>query len=152
MTEKQDILQISMFDQDLWCGKMSAALFPQTKEKTSDQSLKKPRVLQTKMPLYLDLRKESGETRALSWETDGALLGEYMTHSFGESPNAAVESRLSQILQDNVPRKYVLSAKACQGILNRAKRRGKKLPDKLYHALLIQSGKEPYAPEEVKER
>ena len=150
MTEKQDILQISMFDQDLWCGKMSAALFPQTKEKTSAQSLKKPRVLQTKMPLYLDLRKESGETRALSWETDGALLGEYMTHSFGESPNAAVESRLSQILQDNVPRKYVLSAKACRGILNRANRRGKKLPDKLYHALLIQSGKEPDAPEEVK--
>lgn len=139
MTEKQDILQISMFDQDLWCGKMSAALFPQTKEKTSDQSLKKPRVLQTKMPLYLDLRKESGETRALSWETDGALLGEYMTHSFGESPNAAVESRLSQILQENVPRKYVLSAKACQGILNRAKRRGKKLPDKLYHALQKQA-------------
>ena len=49
-------------------------------------------------------------------------------HSFGESPKDVVESHLSQILEDNPPSKYCLSAKACQGILNRANRRGKSLP------------------------
>jgi hypothetical protein len=46
-----------------------------------------------------------------------------------------VESTLSQILQENVPTKYYLSARACQGILNRAERRGKKLPQMLEEAL-----------------
>jgi hypothetical protein len=32
-----------------------------------------------------------------------------------------------------------LSPRACQGILNRAKKRGKKLPTVLYQALLIAS-------------
>jgi hypothetical protein len=36
---------------------------------------------------------------------------------------------LSRILQDNVPKKYYLSPIACRGILNRAKRRGKTLPE-----------------------
>ena len=35
---------------------------------------------------------------------------------------------LSQILQENVPEKYYLSQKACQGILQRASKRGKELP------------------------
>ena len=45
-------------------------------------------------------------------------------------------SLLSQILEVNVPQKYFLSARACQGILIRASRRGKKLPDLLQMALL----------------
>jgi len=56
-------------------------------------------------------------------------------HSFGESPKEGVESHLSQILEDNPHPKYYLSAKACQGILNRANRRGKKLPPMLQEAL-----------------
>ena len=138
--------QVSMFDRDSWCGKTCAVLSPQTEAKTSSPSLRKPRTSQTKMPLYLNLRRENGETRELSWETDGASLGEYMTHSFGESPSAAVESRLSQILQEDAPRRYVLSAKACQGILNRAERRGKKLPDRLYRALIKQAGRSTESP------
>jgi len=58
----------------------------------------------------------------------GALLGEYSTHSFGESPSVAVESHLSQILEAQPLPKYSLSAKACSGILRRAQRRGKTLP------------------------
>ena len=63
------------------------------------------------------------------------MLGEYSMHSFGESPNAAVESHLSQILEATPHPKYCLSAKACQGILNRASRRGKQLPTMLKEAL-----------------
>jgi hypothetical protein len=35
----------------------------------------------------------------------------------------------------DVPEKYYLSAKACQGILRRAKERGKELPEELRIAL-----------------
>ena len=70
----------------------------------------------------------------------GALLGEYTTHSFGECPSEGNASRLSQILEDCPPRKYSLSAKACAGILTRAKRRGKKLPEELERVLRKQAG------------
>ena len=63
------------------------------------------------------------------------MLTEFLTLNFGESPSVAVESTLSQILQVNAPEKYYLSAKACEGILRRAERRGKKLPDMLKTAL-----------------
>ena len=75
----------------------------------------------------------------MKWE-DGALLGEYMTRSFGEYTREENESRSSQILEDSPHPKYSLSAKACQGILNRAERRGKKLPELLEQALRIQAG------------
>ncbi|MCX4267023.1 MAG: hypothetical protein OSJ64_09565, partial [Firmicutes bacterium] len=57
----------------------------------------------------------------------------------GECPSAAAESRLSQILEEKPHRKYYLSAKACLGILNRARRRGKPLPPELEQALQRQA-------------
>ena len=68
-------------------------------------------------------------------ETDGLLRGEFLTLNTGEYPSAAVESTLSQILEANAPEKYYLSAKACEGILRRAERRGKQLPPMLKEAL-----------------
>ena len=75
----------------------------------------------------------------MKWEDDGAWLGECMTRNTGESPNVAVVSRLSQILEETPQEKYCLSAKACQGILRRAERRGKDLPEMLKTGLLMQS-------------
>lgn len=81
-----------------------------------------------------------------TWTDDGALLGELSTLNTGECPNVAVESHLSQILEAAPLPKYCLSAKACLGILRRAERRGKDLPEKLKAALLYynadKSGKE----------
>lgn len=74
----------------------------------------------------------------MSWE-DGVLLGEYTIASFGESPNVAVESRLSWILEDSPPGRYSLSDKACLGILRRAEKRGKELPKELKLALESQA-------------
>lgn len=71
-----------------------------------------------------------------SLETDGALLGDSSTLNIGESPSVESESLLSQILEANAPLKYYLSERACQGILTRASRRGKALPDLLKTALL----------------
>jgi hypothetical protein len=45
---------------------------------------------------------------------------------------------LSQILEADVPEKYSLSSKACEGILRRAAKRGKELPPMLQEALLAQ--------------
>ena len=56
--------------------------------------------------------------------------------NFGAFPNAVEESSLWQILEDNVPEKYYLSEKACQGVLRRAEKRGKDLPILLHIALL----------------
>lgn len=96
------------------------------------------RVVEPEAPLFLCLKKD-GQQAAASWEAGGASPGEYSTHSFGECPRDGVESYLSQILEDSPHRKYYLSAKACQGILNRAARRGKDLPEALKAALLMQS-------------
>lgn len=75
----------------------------------------------------------------MRWEDDGAWLGECMTRNTGEFPNAAAVYRLSQILEGTPQEKYSLSAKACQGILRRAERRGKDLPETLKAVLLMQS-------------
>lgn len=92
--------------------------------------------------MCLCLNMESGqsqESSTMTWE-DGALLGEYMTHNIGESPNDVVESRLSAILEECPHQKYYLSSKATLGILRRAQKRGKSLPEPLFKALLAQSG------------
>ncbi len=76
----------------------------------------------------------------MKWEDDGAWCGELTTRNTGECPNAAVVSRLSQILEETPHPKYNLTAKACQGILRRAERRGKDLPKLLKAVLIRQSG------------
>ena len=53
----------------------------------------------------------------------------------GESPSAAEESTLSQILLENPPETLFLSEKALRGILTRASRRGKPLPPLLLTAI-----------------
>ena len=64
------------------------------------------------------------------------MPGECWTPNTGESPSVVRESTLSQILEDNAPEKYSLSAKACLGILKRAEKRGKKIPALLWEALI----------------
>lgn len=81
-------------------------------------------------------RGADGAKPEQSLETDGALLGDSSTLNIGESPSVESESLLSQILEANAPLKYYLSERACQGILTRASRRGKALPDLLKTALL----------------
>lgn len=131
--------QVSLFAPDTWSGRTSQEPSRATAEKTLPQSSKKRSKSQSrKPPLFLYLKRD-GPQAAASWETDGALLGVYSMHSFGECPRDGVESRLSQILEDNPHQKYYLSAKACRGILNRAARRGKDLPEALKAALLLQS-------------
>lgn len=134
--------QVAWSDLGLWSGKMFQEPSQATKEKTFKRSSRKSSGSATpKLPMCLCLTRESGQNQdvyTMNWE-DGALLGEYTIRSFGEFPNEENASRLSQILEDLPHPKYSLSAKACQGILTRAERRGKMLPKELEEALRVQS-------------
>lgn len=126
-----------------------------TEGKTSQPCWKKLRVSQNQDFLYLDCRtSRNGQKQEPLTVMGGLSLGELTTLRTGEKPSetavqemlsvwgphsVAEESRLSQILEVNPLPKYNLTAKACQGILRRAERRGKDLPERLKAVLLMQS-------------
>ena len=127
--------QISFLDSQF--GKMSQEHSVQTEEKTSEQSSRRSVPSARRTLMFLDLRPGMGGNLLGSyWEMDIASLGKYTTLNIGESPNAVRESTLSQILQLNAPEKYFLSPQACAGIIRRAEKRGKTLPDMLRAALM----------------
>ena len=138
--------QVSLCDLGIWSGKMSLepCQAESQKEQTSKQSLKRSQKSSAKkLPLFLSLKTDGLKPDASAeWVTAAApfpSLGDFTMPSFGESPREENASRLSQILEDSPHPKYSLSAKACQGILNRAERRGKELPPELKAALIAQS-------------
>ena len=136
-------------------GKTSRAHTQATLAETSPQSLKNSSASSSRKPqVFLCLRKD-GPNPVWSTGTDGRLLGQLTMLGTLACLNAEnvslwspttgaylpVKSSLSSILEPNSPEmeKYYLSAKACQGILNRAERRGKELPEELKQALLRQA-------------
>ena len=85
--------------------------------------------------------EQTWEQLSERWSTSGmAWPGECLMHSTSECPKgAAVSSSLRSVLETQpVLQKFYLSAKACEGILRRAERRGKNLPDLLDRALRSQ--------------
>lgn len=140
------------------------------REKTSASFSKKSQGSGSRMPLFLNLMG-GGSQQDVSWDETGAQLGEFMMRSGGEfrsaengfvsyaismgtqpqryyltlncseKPRVPIITKLSKILEDNPDSRYNLSARACQGILNRASRRGKELPEELKEALERQATK-----------
>ena len=137
----EEMYQLTLFDLDTWCGKTSPEPSPPQRAKISGRSSKKLSALRMAPVMFLDLTPGAGNLLGESfWETTSAWLGEYSMLNTGESPNVAVASSLSQILEDSPHLKYYLSRKACLGILRRAKKRGKELPPQLRETLMIQAG------------
>ena len=149
------------------CPEHSAATSRMDSE-TSAPCWKKLYASQSRGFLFLDCRtSRSGRKPEECSATDGALLGEHTTPNTGvcrsadgvsawwsiltdspqgtsslnvsEEPNLLVYTKLSQILEENPDPKYNLTAKACAGILRRAERRGKQLPEALKAVLELQS-------------
>lgn len=83
-------------------------------------------------------RKDADGLLSLQISTDSAQPKYFLTLNCGEKPRVPNPTKLSEILEQNVDEKYNLSAKACQGILNRAEKRGKELPEALLNALTEQ--------------
>ena len=121
---------------DTLCGKTSPERSVQTADGTSTPSSKRSAPSLTKEFQFLDLRTGAGNLLGAYWETTTVLPGESSTLNTSESLSDAVESSLSEILQVDAPEKYSLSAKACNGILRRAEKRGKVLPPMLRDALM----------------
>jgi len=126
--------QISFLDS--LCGKTSPERSVPTEERTSKPSSNPSAPSATVQLQYLDLRTGYGNLLGAYWETVTALPGGYTTPNTGVCPNVVRESTLSQILQQEAPEKYSLSQKACAGIIRRAEKRGKGLPDMLRDALM----------------
>ena len=105
--------------------------------KTSGSCSKSSSKSSNRPPRCLRCQVESGLTPTVTWEQDGVLRTVLLTHNTGPAPLSAEDVyTLSQILEEKVPAKYYLSARACEGILRRAKNRGKELPPMLEEALL----------------
>ena len=86
-----------------------------------------------------EFRRDADGLLSCVISTDFPQRRYYLTLNCGEKPRIPIPSKLSEILVDDPDPKYRLSAKACQGILNRAERRGKDLPTELKAALMEQS-------------
>jgi hypothetical protein len=72
---------------------------------------------------------------------------EFLTLNILEYPSDGVASSLSDILETGeVPQRYYLTSRACRGILRRAEKRGKDLPEVLRSALLAVASQTPRPP------
>lgn len=149
------------------CPEHSAAT-SRTDSEISEPCWKKLYASQNRGFLFLDCRtSRSGRKPEECSATDGASHGERTTHNTGEfhsadgvsawwsiltdplqgisslnvseEPKIPVPTKLSQILEERPDPKYNLTPKACAGILRRAERRGKKLPEVLKTVLELQS-------------
>ena len=136
--------QLCLFDRDTCVGKTYPALFPrdQSTARISGASSRRSSELRYLTFQSLDLTPGAGNLLGeFYWELTSPCVGGSWTLNTGPAPhNAEDVYSLSQILQEDPPRKYYLTQKACLGILRRASERGKELPTKLKRALEIQSG------------
>lgn len=79
---------------------------------------------------FVRQRGKWGATKGTElWPTDLSM------RNTGECPNADAEYTLAAILVDDPPTRYFLSVRAMDGILSRASRRGKQLPELLVTAI-----------------
>ena len=96
-------------------------------------------------PAFYPLREEEILPYSFAgWQNAGTSeRGGFSTLSISEFPSADAVCLLSSILETgDVPQRCFLSAKACAGIIRRAEKRGKKLPEPLALALkaVVDSG------------
>lgn len=155
-------VQMSIFDLDSLFGKTSQELSQVTEGKILEPSWKNFVESKKTTFQFLCLTTESGRIAEQSQVMASLLRGdlwivntsEYLNVEKG-SPSLWTtegttqrtyyyrESRLSEILQTDASEKYYLSAKACEGILRRADKRGKELPEVLKTALENQITRTP---------
>ena len=124
-------------------GKTCRAHCPLTMGRISGKSLKALSASKPPGQMFLCLRQGAGCPPARSWATVILLPGASSTpRRVGASHKDGNVYLLSSILQADAPEKYCLSPKACQGILRRAQKRGKELPEVLRIALERQAARD----------
>lgn len=116
-------------------SKMSPDSSQARKAQTSEPCSRRSSASATIPFLFLNLRRENGSMPERSWATISPSHGAFRARNTGACPREEIASTLSSILQPDAPEKCYLSSRACEGILRRAKRRGKELPPMLREAL-----------------
>ena len=113
-------------EQDFPSGKTSL----ESSVTTKDEALL--RWLERWQGYTLTYRKVDGETPVFSSGQMRLSSGQFWMRNSSEFRSGAVASSLSEILETGpVDRRYFLSPKACKGILRRAEKQGKALPEQL---------------------
>ena len=98
--------------------------------------------LPEKMSRYSHQGK-NGRTLVLCMDPAAQSHGGPWTPNISDWPNDAAACSLSQVLEKgSIPQRFFLSGTACAGILRRAEKRGKALPDALHAALRSVAEKE----------
>ena len=122
--------------QDGRYGKTCRAPCPLRMGRISAASSKASSASKTPRQMFLCRRTGAGCLQARSWATVILSPGASSTpRRVGASHRDGNVYLLSSILMDHVPERFSLSPKACQGILRRAEKRGKELPEVLRIAL-----------------
>ena len=141
--ERRNTEQISLFIPAFSDGKMCPVRPPRAPRpaRTFESFSKKLSELSAVPFMSLDLTPGNGNLLGeYSWEIISPSRFGCSALNTGVSPREGNACSLSQILMEQVPRKYYLSRKACRGILRRARERGKPLPPLLKAALEAQAG------------
>ena len=139
-------IQLELFDRCEWQPTESTQdslygkTYPERSQAITDW-ISRPCLKRSDRPRFQCLRTTGGQIQGWYNAMSARLPGGSLMLNIGASPGVGVESFLSQILEPagDVPEKYYLSSRACQGILNRAAKRGKQLPPMLKKALENQS-------------
>jgi hypothetical protein len=107
-----------------------------SRPKTTPSDASLPRLSEL-MPPSFRLEGSDGLTRVWLLDRDELPHGVSSTLSISEWPSEGAElSSLASVLETGpIPPRYFLSPKACAGILRRAEKRGKDLPESLRDAL-----------------
>ena len=152
MLKYQEDGQACLFSHAICAGKMFPAPFQAVtlKARTSASSSKKSSELSSIPFMSLDLTPGAGNLLdEFYWEILSPWRGDASILNTGLAPrNAENVYSLWQILEEQPHSKYYLTRKACQGILRRARERGKDLPPQLEDALAIQAGHKPMTDDE----
>ena len=105
------------FSPDSWCGKTCRAPCPLSMGRISAVSSKSSSASKTPRQMFLCRKADAGCTRARSWATVILSPGASSTpRRVGASHRDGNVYLLSSILMDNVPERFSLSPKACQGM------------------------------------
>ena len=86
-------------------------------------------------PIFQCLNLDDGQTPEWFEAAESAPRGGCLTLNFGECPSEESASILLEVLEMKAPEKYYLSPTACAGILRRAEKRRKRLPEILEYCL-----------------
>lgn len=131
----------SAFDRASSSGRTCQAPLAVTEAEISRLSSMLSRALRLKCRLTAGATRDSAGPHFL--RAGGMWLGGCSMRNTSVWPNDASVCSLSAVLETQVASKYFLSPRACAGILRRAEKRGKELPEQLARALRAVAASEP---------